>query len=150
MAVQRVWCRDEFCGRSELHLAHEGDFSDEIKQRARDLAPKSKSDKPPWKRSAPRALDHSIAKAVSRTYPKHLDAILRDVESDYGSGPTEAALYRAVQRHLAVLVERGHILKIHLGRKLYAYLRPGSPLVNDVDMMREQIENVILESTASA
>lgn len=150
MAVQHVWCRDEFCDRADLHLAHSIEFSDIVKQQAKNIAPKSKSEKPPWKRSAPKALDHSIAKAVSKTYPKHLDAILRDVESDYGSGPTEAALYRAVQRHLAVLVERGHILKIHLGRKLYAYLRPGSPLVNDVDMMREQIENVILESTASA
>lgn len=144
MGLQYVsWCRNDQCARVELHLAHDEDFDEDY----REHVPRSKSQDPPWKRPASKALDHSIAKAVSKTYPKHLNAILREVKDDYGSGASESALYRAVQRHLAVLVERGHILKIDLGRHLYAYLRPGSTLVNDVEMMREQIESM-MESTA--
>ncbi len=146
MGLQCVspWCRNDQCARADLHLAHDEDFEDEARKRT----PRSKSQRLPWKRPAPKALDHCIAKAVSKTYPKHLNAILREVEDDYGTaGETGSALYRAVQRHLAVLVERGHILKIDLGRHLYAYLRPGSSLVNDVELMRDQIESM-MESTA--
>jgi len=138
-----MWCRDERCERIDLHFSHEI-IGDGLPP---DDGSPSKSKRLPWQRPAPKALDHAIAKAVSKTYPKHLDAILRDVEDDYGSGPTQSALSRAVQRHLARLVERGHILKIDLGRRLYAYLRPGSSLVGDVDLMRDQIEGRI-ESTA--
>ena len=141
----RSWCRDEQCERVELHLAHAS-----CPQHACKRSASSKSKRAPWERSAPKALDHSIAKAVSKTYPKHLDAILREVEDDYGTGPTPSALYRAVQRHLAQLVTRGHILKIDLGRTLYAYLRPGSSLVSDVELMREQIENMIDSTTGTA
>jgi hypothetical protein len=136
-------CRNEFCERDELHAEHE-DFSEEIKNEARrQLGPKSKSKRKPWERPAPKALDHSIVSAVSYVYPKHLDAILRDVEDDYGSGPTRGALYRAVGRHLAQLVARGQVLRVDLGRQLYAYLRPGSSLVGDVDLIREQIYDLM-------
>jgi len=143
-----AWCRDERCDRLDLHPAHaislqEGqDFSEKLKEEARAQL-ESKSKRPPWRRPCPKALDHSIAKAVSKTYPKHLDAILREVEDDYGLESTPSALYRNVQRHLAKLVERGQILRVDLGRRLYAYLRPGSPLVHDVEMMREQIESLL-------
>jgi hypothetical protein len=136
-------CRNEFCEREELHAEHQ-DFSEEIKNEARKrLEPKSKGKRLPWKRPAPKALDHSIVAAVSYVYPKHLDAILRDVEDDYGSGPTRGALYRAVGRHLSRLVARGQVLRVDLGRQLYAYLKPGSSLVNDVELMREQIQDMI-------
>jgi hypothetical protein len=118
------------------------DFSAEVKAEAKKQL-ESKSSKPPWKRPCSKALDHSIAKAVSKTYPKHFDTILREVENDYGLDTTPGALYRRVGRHLAKLVDRGQILRIDLGRRLYSYLRPGSPLVDDVEMMREQIEAVL-------
>jgi hypothetical protein len=79
-------------------------------------------------------LDHAIAKATSQIYPRHLDAIVRHVHADYGPCTS-----RAIQRRLVRLVERGHILRIDLGKQLYAYLRPGSKLVNEIDLMREQI-----------
>ena len=150
------------CERMDLHAAHRlpkgqgQDFEKKVKKETREQLrirrkrrANSKSDHPrpvlpPWKWAAPSALDHSIAKSVSKTYPKHLDAILDDVENDYGSaGSTQGTLYRQVQRHLTKLVERGQILRIDLGQRLYAYLRPGSTLVRDVDMMREQIIEMI-------
>lgn len=119
-------CRDEACERIELHLAHEV-----IGNEKRE--PKSSSPLPAWVRPSPRALDHSIARATSKTYPRHFAAILQVVENDYG-----ACNSRTVLRRLLRLVDRGHILRIDLGSQLYAYLRPGSPLVNDIDLMREQ------------
>jgi hypothetical protein len=135
-----MWCRDERCDRNDLHFAHEisTDLLDD------DDGLPSKSTRPAWQRPASKALDHSIAKATSKTYPKHLDAILRDVQDDYGS-----CEYRTVQRHLARLVERGHIIRVDLGRRLYAYLRPGSSLVRDVELMRDQIE-CLIEQAANA
>jgi hypothetical protein len=138
-----AWCRDDRCARLGLHVAHEAqgeDFSDEVKEEAKRA---SKSKKPVWKRPAPKALDHCIAKAVSQTYPKRLDTIFREVEEDYGLDSTRSALYRNVQRHLYKLVERGHILQVDLGRRLYAYLRPGSALLADLNLMREQLREQI-------
>jgi hypothetical protein len=111
----------------ELHPAHE------IEGPLDDTEPVSASAKEPWERSAPIALDDSITKAVSLTYPRHINAIVQLVEDDYGS-----CNLRTVQRRLRALVQRGHLLRIDLGRQLYAYLKPGSALVNDIDLMREQ------------
>ena len=135
-------CRDEHCNRLELHAAHE---VVERKFRRRFV---SKSSTNPWMRPAPKALDHSIAKAVSQTYPRAAETIFREVEHDYGSCCT-----RTILRRLKILVARGHILKIDLGERLYAYVRPGSSLVNDLDLMREQIRMMKTEqarSTAAA
>jgi predicted transcriptional regulator len=128
------YCRDESCHRIDLHPAH-------AVTAIRVTEAPSTSPREPWKRSAPRALDHSIAKATSKTYPRHFKAILREVEEDYGE-----CIDRTVARRLARLVKRGHILRIDLGRHLYAYLRPGSSLVNDVDLIREQLEAMFASS----
>lgn len=142
-AHEVAWCRDEMCPRMDLHRAHamdEGeDFRRErVKTEVRGRA--SRSSRLPWKRPCPKALDHSIVKAVSETYPKHISAIVADVRDDYGTiGSSESSLHRHVQRHLARLVEHGHILRVDLGQRLFAYLRPGSKLASDVDLIREQI-----------
>lgn len=120
------WCRAEGCEQVGLHEAH-GALDTVEKE------PKSHSKNVVWKRPSPRALDHCIAKAVSKTYPRHYDALLQVVVNDYGACNT-----RTVQRRLRTLVERGHVLRIALGSNLWAYLRPGSKLVNDIDLMREQ------------
>jgi len=130
-------CRDEACDRIELHLAHKV-------TREPEPEPRSTSPLPKWKRQAPKALDHSIAKATSKTYPRHFDAIMKIVESDYGT-----CIDRTVHRRLKRLVQRGHILRIDLGRHLYAYLRPGSTLVNDVDLIREQCFDAFESSVPS-
>jgi hypothetical protein len=133
-------CRDENCDRTGLHLEHE------VKPKIVD--DKSKSSLEPWKRPAPKALDHSIAKATSRVYPRPFDMIMREVERDYGS-----CCSRTVQRHLQQLVARGHILRIDLGRRLHAYLRPGSNMINDIELLRTQIHDQQIEAaqaTASA
>jgi len=124
------FCRNESCDRLDLHLKH--------KVARKPPEPVSHGRNPEWLRPAPKALDHSIAKAVSKTYPRHFNAILQVVESDYGS-----CNYQTVRRHLRRLIERGHVLRIDLGQQLYAYLRPGSPLVNDIALMREQLADVL-------
>ena len=131
------FCRDERCDRIGLHLKHK------LSGRREPDYEESKSTRTPWQRPAPRALDHSIAKAVSKTYPKSLDLILNDVVHDYGD-----CCMRTVQRRLKRLVERGHILRIDLGQRLYAYIRPGSNMISEVDLMREQIETLMMAAAA--
>jgi hypothetical protein len=121
-------CRDDRCVRLEVHAAHLLTTPEEAPVRP------SRGRRPVWQHPAPRALDHAIAKATSLIYPRHLDAIVQYVHADYGPCTS-----RAILRRLGRLVERGQILRIDLGRQLYAYLRPGSKLVGDVGLMREQI-----------
>lgn len=130
-------CRDEACDRIELHLAHEVTCKPVREPWSRNPTPK-------WQRPAPKALDHAIAKATSKTYPRHFGAILQIVESDYG-----VCIERTVHRRLKRLVQRGHILRIDLGKQLYAYLRPGSPMVNDIALMREQCFDAFNSSVPS-
>jgi hypothetical protein len=127
-------CRDDRCERTEVHLAHAITHA--------PPAPKTltKSVKEPWRRRDPRALDHCIAKAVSQTYPRHIAAIVEEVRQDYG-----ACNLRTVQRHLQRLVQRGHLLRIDIGRSLYAYLRPGSSMAHERALMLTQIEDLILD-----
>ncbi|MGH7178687.1 MAG: hypothetical protein ACREJC_15020, partial [Tepidisphaeraceae bacterium] len=106
-------CRDENCTRVGVHAAH-------VVIEVVDQSEQYNADEIPWRKPAPKALDHSIARATSKTYPKPFHVILRDVEEDYG-----ACNSRTVQRRLTRLVLRGHILRISLGRRLYAYMRPG-------------------------
>jgi hypothetical protein len=147
-------CRDENCERFEVHYEHECGVVDDSEQdddtvdvslsywptwvKAREAV--TRRAEAPWRKSAPKALDHSIAKSISRTYPKPFHVILRDVEEDYGEVNP-----RTAQRRLKKLVERGHFLRIDLGRRLYAYLRPGSTLVHDTDLMREQLDDLVMQ-----
>jgi hypothetical protein len=142
-------CRDENCDRLDLHFAHdEIEHTDEPLVlvywlewgRARKMIRVARSRNQPWRKPAPKALDHSIAKAVSKTYPKPFNVILRDVKDDYGD-----CNRRTVERRLRQLVARGHCLRIDLGRRLFAYLRPGSSLVNDHELMREQLEDLVVQ-----
>lgn len=144
-------CRDENCERFEVHYEHECGVEDVLEQddgepvtltywaawgSAREVV--ARRAEAPWRKPAPKALDHSIAKSISRTYPKPFHVILRDVEEDYGEVNP-----RTAQRRLKRLVERGHLLRIDLGRRLYAYLRPGSTMVHDADLMREQLDDLV-------
>lgn len=139
-------CRDEACDRLEIHLAH--DVGKPVvqnttggkvpRERGDDDDERSGSARLAWQRSAPKALTRAIARATSRTYPKHYDAILHEVQKDYG-----ACNSRTVQRHLRRLVERGHVLQVDLGKRLFAYLRPGSKMAGDIDLLREQISDLM-------
>jgi hypothetical protein len=121
-------CRDDACDQTELHYKHR------VKHRAEKVA-SSRSTVAPWLRDAPIALDESITNATSQVYPKPLCVLARDVEQDYGT-----CCARTVQRRLRRLVEQGHILRLDLGARLYAYMKPGSNMVNaDIDLLREQV-----------
>jgi hypothetical protein len=148
MHAERL-CRDENCDLLGLHAEHEvpeqvceaeadqTDFPLEFAywakwHQARDAAKLRLV--PPWMQQAPEALDDSIIKATSQTYPKPFEVIMRDVEYDYGS-----CNMRTVQRRLRAIVQRGHVIRLDLGRRLHAYVRPGSNMINDLDLVREQI-----------
>jgi len=124
-------CRNENCDRIELHLKHK------VPRCPKRVEPSSNSASVPWKRPAPKALDRSIAKATSKLYALPFEVILREVENDYGT-----CIPRTVQRHLRTLVARGHLLRVDLGRRLHGYLRPGSNMLNDLDLLREQVSSM--------
>jgi hypothetical protein len=121
-------CRNESCDRIELHRKHRVISKQPKKESSRSTIAE------PWRRSAPLALSESITKATPSTHALPYEVLLREVENDYGE-----CCSRTVQRHLRTLVERGHVLRIDLGRRLYGYLRPGSNMVNDLDLLREQV-----------
>lgn len=128
-------CRDDRCDRTEVHEIHALNAA-----LSEPRARKTESRKAPWRRNDPRALDHCIAKAVSQTYPRHIAAIVEEVRQDYGT-----CNLRTVQRHLQRLVQRGHLLRIDIGRSLYAYLRPGSSMAHERELMLTQIEDLIMD-----
>lgn len=131
-------CRDDRCGEVSIHLAHDVRRVDRCE--ARWLAQHTVKDHKttPWGRPSHRALVNAVARATSATYPRHCEAIYRAVRDDYGT-----CTMRSVQRTLKVLVERGHVLRVDLGSRLYAYLRPGSRIADDVALIREQVEAAI-------
>lgn len=119
-------CRDENCERLDVHAAHD--------------VPKVKKERPPspgrelWKRSAPKALDHAIAKATSKHDVTHFGAILNEVRNDYGDCE-ERTVYRRLKR----FVERGHMVKLDLGLSMAGYIRPKSKLLGNPDYLRERL-----------
>lgn len=127
-------CRDERCTKSGIHAPHKlRGSSAEARSTKKNFAGKS-----PWQMSAKKALTNAIAKATSITYPTHFKKLLDDVENDYG-----VCCDRQVYRALKILVERKQIIKMDLGGNLFAYVRPGSKLVNDPGLVREQIMGAI-------
>lgn len=120
-------CRDERCDRNDVHEAH----VIETKQK-KERAPSGGREL--WKRSAPKALDHSIMKATSRYKATHFGEILREVRADYGECE-ERTVYRRMKR----LVERGNLIKVDLGLAFAAYLRPKSKLLSDIGWLAEHM-----------
>jgi hypothetical protein len=126
-------CRDEDCTIVGVHRKH--------LVRHRELKPHHRAAtgaRPLWKKDDPTALTGAVARATSRAFPTHFAAIHRDVQDDYGP-----CSERSVYRHLAKLVERGHLLKLDLGLPCAAYIRPKSRLLRDVPAIREYMLGVI-------
>lgn len=114
-------CRDERCAREELHCAHEVDGQEQAEDR---------------QGHADEALIESIARAITPAVPKSSLMLYHDVENDYGS-----VNKRTFYRYLKRLVERGIVLRIDLGDRLYAYLHPASKMRHDLDLLHEQIRD---------
>lgn len=143
-----VICRNEHCsGRPELHLAHR------VRSRSRDPGFCTRSKHyahQPWKMHSPAALREAVFAAVSLVEPRNFLTIWREVQDDYGS-----TCGRSVHRHLSALMRDGiHLYDGSFGRvvrldfrgRAHAYLREGSRLVNDPDLVYEQIMNLHAEA----
>jgi hypothetical protein len=122
-------CRDEDCDVVGVHPAHpvvarkivaKGDFA---------VGPGV------WRKHSVPAITNAVARAVSPVKPRNIVAITNIVHNDYGD-----CNVRTIYRHLGKLVERGHVLRVDLGERLYAYLRPNTRYAHDIAYLREQLE----------
>lgn len=141
-------CRDDACGRTDLHPKHFVPRALAARHRpqahhrpnaaAVPLAPPKRQNREP---GAPRALTNAIARATSKSDPRQFSELCDRVRSDYGSAPD-----RSISRYLARLVERGHVIKLDLGLAFAAYIRPGSRLLGDPESLRELMLGKITET----
>ena len=131
-------CRDERCLRPELHFAHR------VRGRLAVSDSRTRSKRyahQPWKAHSYEALRESVFSAVSSIEPRNFLTILREVENDYGS-----TCGRSVHRHLSSLRNDGRILRLDFRGRAHAYLRQGSRLAKDPDLVYEQILNLHAEA----
>ncbi len=128
-------CRNEFCVIEELHAPHQ------VRSRKE---PRPRSHRPPWVLPAPIALDESILRAVSDVVPRHFMAIVDLVQNDFGSlGDNEYSGQRRVHRRLRILADVGSVLRIDVGKRMFAYLKPTSRIARDVAFIRDLMRDVI-------
>lgn len=133
-------CRDERCQLLGLHIR--GPRC--IKTRGREALFSTRSRRhatQPWRAYSYDALHESVFGAVSSTEPRTFAMILAYVENDYGS-----CCERSVHRHLAVWRQSGEIVRLDFKSRIHAYLRAGSRLIKDPDLVFEQILDVHAEA----
>jgi len=124
-------CRDEDCTIVEVHAPHL------VKKREAQVHHRpSTSQRAPWQRPDTAGLTGAIMRATSKAYPMVHASILREVLCDYGGFPSARAARRAVQRHIAKLVDRGCLI-----RYMYAgtacYVRPKSRIFSTEKAIHE-------------
>lgn len=134
----------ELCKRVELVGVHErmcGPFHHRRILTVREIDPKPiKCARDPWTLPAPEALDESILRATSDRVPRILMQLAPIVENDFGRiAPTENSALKQLQRRIKKLCEAGQLLRVDLGKRLYAYLSPDARIAGDVDAIREQV-----------
>ena len=117
-------CRDDRCDREDVHPAHE------VFEGCQDEAKRASGRQPD------EALLEILATKVTRAVPKSSAMLYNDTINDYGS-----VNKRTFYRYLEQLIERGLILRVDLGQRLYAYLHPSSTLADDTDLLLEQIRD---------
>lgn len=105
-----------------------------------DSAKPVKCFRDPWLQPSAEALDESILRATSDHKPHLLAQIAPIVENDYGKiAENEASVFRQLQRRIKRLCDAGVLLRVDLGKRLYAYISPNSRMLSDVDAIREQV-----------
>ncbi len=91
-------------------------------------------------------LEHSIEQVVT-AHPKAFHDVLRAVQEDYGTiSATTASSDRILHRYLARLAERGRILRVDLGDRLYAYLKRGAKAAADPLHCREVLRDAMIST----
>ena len=128
-------CRDERCERLDIHvcgpsacLRGRGGRESLYRTRSRKFAGQ------PWRAYNADALRVSVFNAVSFYEPRNFATILSQVENDYGS-----CCERSVHRHLGSLRQIGTIVRMDFKGRLHAYLRAGSRMLHEPDLVLEQI-----------
>ncbi|MGH7684854.1 MAG: hypothetical protein ACREMT_10955 [Vulcanimicrobiaceae bacterium] len=97
----------------------------------------------PWMIPSGEALDESILRCASDRMPRLVTQILDVVQNDYGTiADNEQSAFRQLRRRIKRLVAAGEIVRVDLGKQLYAYVVPDARLANDVD----EIRSVIMEN----
>ena len=106
----------------------------------------------PWNIPSGEALDESILRAAADHQPKLVTQILDIVQNDYGKiSSNENSAFRQLRRRIKRLCNAGAILRVDLGRQLYAYIAPEARLARDVDEIRSVImENFEMRSFVGA
>lgn len=130
----------ELCMRTLANERMCGPFHHRRILTVRAIDPKpTKSCRDPWELPAPEALDESILRATSDRVPRLLVQLAPIVENDFGKiANTEQSTFRQLQRRAKRLCEAGKLLRVDLGKRLYAYLSPDAR-EKDVDAIREQV-----------
>jgi hypothetical protein len=134
-ALSRRVCRHECCKHEHIHPPHRVRVK-------KDKEPLSQKD--PWLLPAPTALGESIERAVTEYTPKNFAMLRDDVENDFGSlGPTPKSADRRLHRHLSTMVKLGRVLRVDVGGRLFAYLKPTSRIAMDIPRLRDSLKEMI-------
>ncbi len=123
-------CRDENCERLDVHYKHHVQQPPCVHHRP------SAATTPLWQRDDPQALAEAVIRACNA--PTHFQAVMRDVQDDYG-----ACCERTVYRYLAKLVRAGELVKAEVDLAFAVYVRPKSRLLGDLDSLREYMLGLV-------
>jgi hypothetical protein len=137
-------CRDENCERLDVHEPGAGRC---MKRWGREILYRTRSRRfhdEPWRAHHFGALRESVYNATSTVQPRTFSLILGIVENDYGS-----CCPRSLHRHLASLRSGGSVIRMDFTGRLHAYLRAGSKLVDEPDLVLEQIIDLHAERSGS-
>ncbi len=134
-------CRDDQCVQLGVHTIDSGcclrSKGPTRRQRGYYHSKSRVNAATPWRIYCYDALNESVYNATSLVEPRHLQAVARYVLDDYGT-----CCERTIQRHLAALRESGRVVRMDFCKRVHAYLRAGSRLLNDPDLVFEQIMNL--------
>jgi hypothetical protein len=123
-------CRDDRCDLDWVHPSHE---ILDVDSRAKRTRIRRWRDQP-WRLNCVDALRDSVLTGVSSIEPRNFATVYSFVENDYGS-----CCPRSVHRHLASLKAGGQIVRLDFRGNVHAYLRAGSRLIRDPDLVMEQV-----------
>jgi hypothetical protein len=137
-------CRDERCELLDVHVSG----AHCVKLRGRESLYRTRSRRhatQPWRAYSYEALHESVYTAVSLTEPRSFAMVLSFVENDYGT-----CCERSVHRHLSAWRLSGEIVRLDFKGRIHAYLRAGSRLIRDPELVLEQIIDVHAEAMSWA
>jgi len=127
-------CREDDCDIDGIHAPHSV-------RTKKEQQPRSKRE--PWKlMNSPEALDESIMRVINRLNVASFQAIFHEVENDFGSiGATPNTGDRTLHRHLVMLCRAGRLLRVDVGQRMYAYLKPSAKFAKDVEFVRDILDS---------